>query len=305
MRKLFILILSILVFGTTYAGGPFISRNRIVFGGYVGASTFAPNWKFFEPSVPGLNFRGSLAYLYYFNTRLGIYCGVEAGYFGGGVNMEHFETESHGYIDVSDGNSTMTIPATFNTFTQDIKERYHSLLLTIPLQCYLQTNEKEPIFFRGGFKLAFPLTLSATYQYGKSEFGVGPEIDGTGTLLDGIIPRDTHEEMHGTYGAQFNNPFAVLGAVEVGLLMKYRSHHRHYIHGKIRRNYYFFGLSFYMDVPLWELKDASSGDFISYSHGNWNFSNLIQSNVIDKMGYFSMGVKLTWDFGFGEDAPRI
>lgn len=306
MRRFFAILLFVVVALTGLAQHPKMPRNRVMFGVGFGGNSFAQDWNLFYPSTVGGNLRGSVGYLYYINYNFGLYGGLDFAYAGGGYHADRYTSESQGFIEVSDGVIVMTIPSTFTITTEDVKERYHSLMLAVPVLVHIQTYSRSPVFFRGGLKLAVPLTLSATYTYGHSEMGVGGEIDGTGTMLEDIIPRVEHDEVSGVYDARLSSPVQVLGSLEAGWMYRKRSRHVHPYGSRLRRNYYIFGFSTYLDFSLWETSVASSSSngLVSYANGSWHFSNCLQSDMVRRMGSVSLGLRFTWDFGFGADAPQ-
>ena len=256
------------------------------FGG--GCAQLIANGKILDPIHPGATIQMNAAYTYLWDRLSGIRLGLGMTYAHNGLNIDINEMESIGSIELFDNASTVVRTTHFTTTTNGIQERYDLLFLTIPAYFVYQS---EHFYSNIGLQLMIPLVSSANYDYGNTTIGVGRQIDGTGTTLRRPIEMKNIDGHSGNYKiSSFSEGKTNLMNIAASFAIGYR----YALNAKQIINFVF-----YANIGLNSAKNSGE-DFVSYTNGEYEQNNYLQSNSISTLRYLDIGLRATYNFTFGK-----
>lgn len=266
-------------------------RSNMNIGLHCGTGALTANAALGSPTSLGLNTGIDVDYTYLFNNFWGIRFGTDFVFSTSGFHADGVETQTMGEVELYDGSGTTVTRLSHYTFTTpSVNETYTAVLAQVPIQLSFRYKH---FFFDVGAKAVIPLGVTASYQYGATEIGVGYDIDGTGSHLEVPIPCGTLEPQKGKYSLSeaggLSFPLWVSLSFDIGYRIPLKLHQLLYI-------------GFNMDYSLNRPTLGGENELITFEYGSPRFNNIASTRHLSQLGYFSFGLKIQYSFTFGRRA---
>lgn len=250
----------------------------------------------YMPTLASMPFEGSLEW----KDKLGVSYGIGADYtywfnqflgLSGGLRYTLIEHNQEVAVPQMKFNGTHTITAfgltdvTMLAKDININEEHTVNMLEIPLMINLKKNNA---YLNLGVSLAFALSHNANYGYKVASFSI-TDVPAMGITLPAPVPVTLDgniEEVHSEPTSLDKIFLCELGA-EVGYLFRYND-----------RNAVSVGL--FGRYGLNKLESTSTDNPYILANGHIAALQPSTTNMIDNMGYYEVGLRITYHYGLGK-----
>lgn len=238
------------------------------------------------PTKLGLSAAASLGYTFMFNRSTGIHTGLSAAYLSSGYSLPEAYAVYPDDITTYNNASTFDGICDIRATTAQVEETYSAILLSLPIQFVWLHNTFEA---RIGARVAFPVSIGASYRYGATSRGI-IHIYNTDTELADPIPLSSEYDLpaaSGTYSA----PTGILIdlSLEAGFRIPNNNSSGIYIGG-------------FLDYGLNSVATNSNAEFATFYYGGdfQSFNGAMGSNAVSSFSHVAIGVKVAYNFHFGK-----
>ena len=265
-------------------------KHNISLGMDGGLGGILINKSIFPPTAYSWSAGGSLLYTRMMNDEVGLQFGFGARCVTGAFNGKDLTSEYMSTISITDGDYYRDEDARFVYVSPNVHESYTMEMVEIPVRILYTVDNR---YLAAGVKLGLPLTMTADYDYSEGVIGIS-EVIGTGTELDEVLPTGSFPARSGSYevcGFLNEKPALFVDlSIEAGLRITLGGTHSMMV-------------GIFADYALNRNKVGCEGDedFISFEDGVPTYRTCMGSNVVEGFGYLSAGLKLTYQFGFGNE----
>ena len=243
---------------------------------------------FSAPTKMGIGAGASVGYTFMFGKAVGIHTGISASYTSSGFTAPEVYSLYRDDLTTYDNTGTYNGSGEIRVATANAEESYGALLLSVPIQlAYVH----KLFWARMGVRIAFPMSISASYVYGASARSI-THIYNTDTDLSGNpIPLSSDYTLKASDGS-----YTVASGLLVDLDIE-----AGYCIPRGRGNSIYVGV--YIDYPLNSIATPDDSQFASFVAGGDfdTFNGALASSATSSFSAFSAGVKVSYNFLFGKN----
>ena len=263
--------------------------ENIQFAAGGGLSSLMVNGKLLKPTTLGGGGNLDFGYTHFFNLNFGLHTGIGTLYSRSGFHQDRQESSTLTTVTVANNQRQTDRAAHLTTITSDMNEHYNAFYVSIPLQFAYQYDN---LWVNFGVRIMLPLSVTASYDYGKTLIGVGYDFDGLGVTLPHLVDKEIIDPQSGTYkvsglsGGEAGFAFFATASIEGGYRMPMG----------IDKILY---LGVYLDYSLNQVAVGGDENYTRDEDDNLQPAHALSSSIADHLRYASFGIRLTYNYSSG------
>ncbi|MCQ2299507.1 MAG: OmpA family protein [Bacteroidales bacterium] len=263
--------------------------SRHYLGGGVRLGATSLNQKGAGLSSAGLGFGIDAEYTYFFHHLFGIQTGLSA--FWGNSNYilgsDYTHTSQTTIQSVGSGGILTDYTIDYTYVTNGLKEEYRYGLVSLPVMLRMQSDR---FFIGAGFRFAFPMgDIKADYASGNTDVTAQLTPTDNAILSSGCLGIDSHKSQNGSYTYKGKNQVNV--AAEIGY--HFPVNDAYGIRVSAYGEYMLNNGSQNGNTLVKEIDESQ----INGTPVVLGYNNCSKNNLVDKSHYYSVGVKVAFDWG--------